>query len=218
MRTIARMSSRRRRSSRFDVVRSDLRRTLGQARALRAHRRRLAQLGSMRSSSRYFATVRRATVTPSSESISARRWSDSGLAAFSSRTSSRSRCLMLVAATSVPVRGPIAAAEEVLQLEQAVRRGHVLAGDSARDGGQVHAELDRDVFEPQRPEQAVPVLEELRLHLQDDLRDPGDRVLAPVDVLDEALRRADLVLQVASRLVIGGRAALEHATGSAARP
>ncbi len=138
------------------------------------------------------------------------RWSDTGLAGSSSPTISRSRCLMLVAATSMPWVGPVPTAEEVLELEQAVRRRHVLAGHSARDGRQVHADLDGDVLEAQRPQQALAVLEELALHLEDDLRDARDRVLAPVDVLDEALRRADLVLEVLAGLVVGGRAALEH--------
>ena len=52
-------------------------------------------------------------------------------------------------------------------------------------------------------EAALPVLEELVLHLQDDLGDAADGVLAPVDVLDEALGRADLVLEVAPGLVVG---------------
>ena len=56
----------------------------------------------------------------------------------------------------------------------------------------------------------MPIFKELRLGFQDDLGDPRDGVLSAIHVLDEALRRANLVLEIAPGFVVGARPALEH--------
>src|SRR4029077_20289772 len=90
--------------------------------------------------------------------------------------------------------------EEVLELERALRRVHVLACRRAADRGLVHADVVRDVLQHQRTELRDAVIEEIALELRDARGDHVERALPLVDRLDEPCGRPHLLLDVASRL------------------
>ena len=79
-------------------------------------------------------------------------------------------------------------AEEVLELEGAERRRHVLGGRHARDRRLVQAELVGDLAQDERLHRDRTVREEALLTLDDRLRDALDGVEALQDVLHEPAR------------------------------
>eukprot|EP01136_Pigoraptor_vietnamica_P012868 Opistho-1_new@53237 len=97
-------------------------------------------------------------------------------------------------------------AEEVLQLEGAVGRGHVLGRGHARDGRLVQAQLVGDLAQHQRLHRDRAVAEEGLLPLDDGLRDTLDGVEALQDVLHEPARLLQPRAQARARF--GARAAL----------
>ena len=91
--------------------------------------------------------------------------------------------------------------EEVLHLEHALRRVHVLVGHDAADRRLVHADVVGDVAQHQRPQVLDAVIEEVALEVDDAVGDLVDRLLPLLDRLDQPQRRAELVLHVGARLV-----------------
>jgi hypothetical protein len=86
-------------------------------------------------------------------------------------------------------------AEEVLQLEGAERRRHVLGRGHARDGRLVQAQLVGDLAQHQRPHRELAVGEEVALPLDDRVGHAQDGVEALLDVLDEPARLLQPLLQ-----------------------
>src|SRR5882672_7516180 len=101
----------------------------------------------------------------------------------------------------VAVRAGDAAVEEVLHLEHALWRVHVLVGDDAADGGLVHADVVGDVAQHQGAEVFDAVIQEVALEVDDARRDLVDGLLPLLDRLDQPERRAELVFDVGARLV-----------------
>mmetsp|Transcript_6368 Transcript_6368/g.25940 ORF Transcript_6368/g.25940 Transcript_6368/m.25940 type:complete len:254 (+) Transcript_6368:1113-1874(+) len=91
--------------------------------------------------------------------------------------------------------GTQARAEEVLQLEGAPGRGHVLGRRHARDGGLVQAELVGDLAQHQRLHRQLAVREEAALAFDDRGTDAQDGVEALLDVLDEPARLLQLAAE-----------------------
>src|SRR2546427_10897790 len=84
------------------------------------------------------------------------------------------------------------AAEEILELESAARRGHVLLRGDARDGAFMQPERLRYLAQHQRPHRDFAVLEEMALLLDDRLRYAQDGVEALLHVLDQPARLLQL--------------------------
>src|SRR5262249_40460656 len=82
---------------------------------------------------------------------------------------------------AVAVRAADPAMEEVLQLEHALRRVHVLVVDDAADGRFVHADVVGHVTQDERPQVLDAVIEEFALEVDDAVRDLLDRLLPLVD-------------------------------------
>ncbi len=99
--------------------------------------------------------------------------------------------------------------EEVLELEEPLRRLHVLVGGDAADGGLVHADVLAHVPEGERPQEGHALVEELPLELHEALGHLPQRALALLHALDEPDGRAELLLYILLRLV--ARAAEERA-------
>src|ERR1051325_8225931 len=132
--------------------------------------RRTSTLGS-RISARYFVIVRRATRSPCCASRRASSASESG-----ARGSSAAMSSFITARTAVAAAlGGQPPREEVLELEQAARRGHVLAVGHAAHGGFVQAELARDQLERERLHRDLAVLEEPALPRHDRVGHALDR-------------------------------------------
>src|SRR5574338_1116133 len=110
------------------------------------------------------------------------------------------------------VRARDARVEEELQLEDALRRVHVLRRRHARHRRLVHADVLGDVTQDERLEMRDALVEELALELQDRLGDLDDRALALLDRSDQPLRRAQLVLDVVlARVRVAHRVLVEAA-------
>ena len=86
---------------------------------------------------------------------------------------------------ALAVRAADAAVEEVLHLEHALRRVHVLVGHHAADGRLVHADVVGDVAQHERPQVLDAVVEEVPLEIDDARGDLVDRLLALLDRLDQ---------------------------------
>src|SRR5215207_11243869 len=93
------------------------------------------------------------------------------------------------------------AVEEVLHLEHALWRVHVLVRHDAADRGFVHPDVVGHVAEHQRTEVLDPVIEEVLLEIDDAGRDLVNGLLTLLDRLDQPKRRAELVLHVSAGLV-----------------
>ena len=100
--------------------------------------------------SRYFVTVRRAMSMFATFSISAMRWSESGRRGSSFLISRRIRSFTLSLATAVALHPVDARVEEVLELEDALGRVHVLVGRHPADRRLVHLDVVGDVAQVQR--------------------------------------------------------------------
>jgi hypothetical protein len=92
--------------------------------------------------------------------------------------------------------GLVAWGEEVLEVEDAVRRLDVLVGDGAADGGLVDTDDLGDLGHRERLEGGDPVLEELPLGVDDLAGDALDGALALLDGVDEELAGADALPEV----------------------
>src|SRR5689334_14480989 len=82
---------------------------------------------------------------------------------------------------ALAVRAADAAVEEVLHLEHALRRVHVLVRHDTTDGGLVHADVVGHVAQDERAEMLDAVVEEIALEIDDALRDLEDRLLSLFD-------------------------------------
>ena len=141
--------------------------------------------------SRYFATVRRATVMPSfgqhlRDLIVAERLLRV-LAAHELadlRAHGRRRLLAFLA-------GDVAR-EEIAELEHAARRVHVFVGGDARDGRLVHLDGFGDVAQHHRPHVLFAVLEEFGLPLHDRERDLEQRLVADFQAANQPARLLEL--------------------------
>src|SRR5687768_13981612 len=109
------------------------------------------------------------------------------------------------------IRAGDAAVEEVLHLEHALRRVHVLVRHHAADRRLVHADVVGDIAQYERTQVFDPVIEEVALEVDDAGRDLVNRLLPLLDRLDQPQRRAELVLDVGARLVgVFGRPLVEQ--------
>jgi len=79
------------------------------------------------------------------------------------------------------------AAEEILELERAARRQHVLLRGDPRDRRFVQRQHVGDFAQHHRPHRDLSVLEEAALALDDGFRDAQDRVEALLHVADQPL-------------------------------
>ena len=164
-----------------------------------------ARAGSA-SSSRYFATVRRASATPSSASASAISWS-------------RQRVAGVLGLDHPPdlVLHPERGREEVAERHDLAGRDHdVLLGGRAADGRLVHPDQLADLGPRQRHEVLDAVDEVVALPIDEGLGDALDRGAAAVDVVDEELRAADVLANVLL-LVLGRLVAAQLRAESASR-
>src|SRR5215211_3139350 len=93
------------------------------------------------------------------------------------------------------------AVEEVLHLEHALRRVHVLVRHDAADGRFVHADIVGNVAEHQWTEVLDAVIEEVLLEIDDAGGDLVNGLLTLLDGLDQPERRAELVLHISAGLV-----------------
>ena len=84
--------------------------------------------------------------------------------------------------------------EEVLELEDALRRVHVLGGGDAADGRLVHADVLGDVAQDERLQVRDALVEEVALELHDALRHFMNRALPLLNRAEQPLRRAHLLL------------------------
>src|SRR6202007_2608699 len=84
------------------------------------------------------------------------------------------------------------AAEEILELESAARRRHVLLRGDARDGAFMQLEGLRDLAQHQRAHRDFAVLEEMALLVDDRLRYAQNGVEALLHVLDQPARLLQL--------------------------
>src|SRR5262245_9738796 len=101
----------------------------------------------------------------------------------------------------VPVLAVDAAVEEVLHLEHALRRVHVLVRDDTADRRFVHADIVGHVEEHQRPEVYDAVVETVALEIDDARRHLVNRLLPLLDRLDQPERGSELVLHVGAGFV-----------------
>ena len=99
----------------------------------------------------------------------------------------------------------VAGGEEILELEDPVRRAEVLVRDGPADGRLVDADHVGDLGHREGLQVGDAVLEEGHLGLQDLAGDPLDRALALLDRVDQELAGAHPLLQVVA-LVLGERA------------
>src|SRR5580698_5418335 len=83
--------------------------------------------------------------------------------------------------------------EEVLELEEALRRVDVLVGRDAADGRLVHADGLGHVAQDHRLEVSHALLEEVALLVDDALGHPDDRLAPLLDGTDQPLRVAELL-------------------------
>ena len=160
----------------------------------------------MPSASRYLATVRRATCTPSAASSSTICWSDSGLSGASWAISLRILARIAVDETPVPSSAGHVAREKEAELEHAARRVQVLAGRHARDRRLVHLDGLGDVLQDHRLHGLLAAVEEGLLALDDRARDPEHRVVADLEAAEQPARL--LQLRAQHRVV---RRARDHA-------
>ena len=165
----------------------------------------------MRSSSRYFATVRRAIRIPSRASSSESRASESGWAGSSAST--RAWILLFTASDETSSPADDAMAEWKKNFIGTRPRGVV-----------IHLfETTRETVDSCMPMSSATsrrtsgsevrdaVVEEVALLADDRLGDPDDRPLPLVEALHEPLRRAHLLAEVAPALAVEGAVArLEH--------
>ncbi len=100
--------------------------------------------------------------------------------------------------------------KEELHRHEPARRRHPLVRDDARDGALVHPDVLGDVAQDERLEVRDAVVEEVALLLHDGLGDPHDRALPLVEALEEPLRRAHLLAQVALPLAVEVRVARQQ--------
>src|SRR5579862_239038 len=98
-------------------------------------------------------------------------------------------------------RGLVAGREEILHLEDSLRRGDVLAGDGAADRRLMHADDLGDLHHRHRLEGDGASFEELLLPRDDLVRDVRDGLLPLVDALDEEFAAADFVADVVLHVV-----------------
>src|SRR6185295_16536601 len=99
---------------------------------------------------------------------------------------------------ALAVRAADAAVEEVLHLEHALRRVHVLVRHDAADGRLVHADVVGDVAQDERTEMFDAVIEEIALEVDDAVRDLVNRLLPLLDRLDQPERRSEFVFDVSA--------------------
>src|SRR5262245_8588891 len=99
------------------------------------------------------------------------------------------------------VLGGDAAVEEELQLEEALRRLHVLIGGDPADGGLVHADVVAHVAQGEGAEERQALVEELALEVHQALRDLPERPLTLLHALDQPHSGAELLLDVLLGLV-----------------
>src|SRR5262249_44544970 len=86
------------------------------------------------------------------------------------------------------IRPPDARSEEVLELDDALRRLGILARRHPAHRGLAHPDVARDVPKDHRPEVLTAVLEVVALTLDDRLRHSQNGLLALVDAPEEPLR------------------------------
>ena len=110
------------------------------------------------------------------------------------------------------------AVEEVLHLEHALRRVHVLVGDDAADGRFVHADVVGHVAQDERAEMFDALIQEVALEVDDAVGDLVDRLLALLDRFDQPERRAELVLHVRPGFVAVVRALVQQTPVDGADP
>ena len=142
----------------------------------------------MPSSSRYFATVRRAMVRPCPCSAWAISWSESAAATSSASTMSLIIFFTDTDDTIDPLIGHDAAVEEVLELEQALRGLHVLVRGDAADGRLVHVDVVADVAQRERAQEGQALVEEVALEVHEALGHAPQRALALLHALDQPHR------------------------------
>ena len=174
--------------------------------AMRFSRRRWTEEG-MRIASRYLATVRRAMSMPSPFSFSTILSSDRTSAGASASIS----CLMRWRTASEECASPSPAdcdrgGEEILELEDAARRRHVLVRGDAGDRRFVHRDRIGDGLQVERPqvldamgEEPVLLAHDLLGHAQDGAGALVEALHQPVGGL-QALEQVALVLVGARRL------------------
>ena len=96
--------------------------------------------------------------------------------------------------SSSPSAGALdARVEEVLQLEEPLRRVHVLVGGDPADGRLVHADGLGHIAQDHRLQEGVALLEEVALLVDDALGDADDRLSPLLDGADQPLRVAQLL-------------------------
>src|SRR3989454_409150 len=110
------------------------------------------------------------------------------------------------------------AAEEILELESAARRGHVLLRGDARDGAFMQPERLRNLAQHQRPHRDFAVLEEMALLLDDRLRYAQDGVEALLHVLDQPARLLQLGGDGGAAVACSRRELGVEAAGAPGRP
>ena len=136
-------------------------------------------------SSRYFATVRRVTWIPCDcrmrvicSSVSGRAESSSSISFFTRRFRDQQR-------RRSALRPVHALAEEIAQLEYALRRMRILAGHRPAHRRRMHPDLLRHFLDHHRLQIVDAAIQKLPLPADDRVADLQNRLLALLDVLDQ---------------------------------
>ena len=106
-------------------------------------------------------------------------------------------------------------AEERAQLEHALRRVRVLAGDGAADGRRMHADFFGDFLDHHGLQRVRAVNEEIALARDDRLADAQNRVLALLDIFHQLDRGGEAFFDVVAHVAVGGILHQQAAIGGA---